>query len=65
MQPHWPPHGDLVSLVEVLARAVEVAARGAPQRAGEKAAGEAILLAIAAQIVHGFPNLRAGRRFAA
>ena len=40
MQPHRPALGDFESLVEVLARAVEIARDGAPQGAGEVAARE-------------------------
>ena len=60
MQPHRPALGDLESLVEVRARAVEVAGHGAPKRTGQKSAGEVILLARAAQIVYSLVQMRAG-----
>ena len=65
MEPHRPALGDLERLVEVLARAVEVAGRRAEEGAGEEAAGDVILLTGAAKEVHRFLHMRAGRRLAA
>ena len=39
IQPHRPPLGDLEGLVEILARAIEVAGDGAVEGAGEETAG--------------------------
>jgi len=64
-EPHRPALGNLEGLVEILARARKIAARGAPQRAGEEAAREFVLLSGAAQEVDGLVDVRGRRRFAA
>jgi hypothetical protein len=65
MQPHRPPLGDLIGLVEILARAVEIAGDGAVEGAGEEAAGEVMLTAGTAQDVDGFLEVIGGGRLTA
>jgi len=65
MEPHRPALGDLKRLVEVLAPAVEVAGHGAPQGAGEEAAGNMGLIARAVEEVNSSFQAFVGRRIAA
>jgi len=51
-QPHRPPLGDLMGLVQILARAVEVAGDGAVEGAGEEAPRQIVYSTAATPIEH-------------
>src|SRR5271170_6145982 len=64
-QPHRPPLGDLIGLVEILAGAVEIAGDGAVEGAGKETTGEVVLRASATQDADGRVDVLGGRRLAA